>query len=101
MNSLKQLISDGEQPSTMRVMGLVVVVPFMVVWSVLCIKTGTLIIPDTKLVMLVASAFAGKSVQSLFENFTGVHISLPPAVPAPVPQTTTQAGDPGATKPNV
>lgn len=80
MNPFKQLISDDSgAPSTMRVMGLIVVVPFMIVWTVLSIKTGALIIPDSKLVMLIGSAFAGKSVQSLFENFTGIHFSIPAA----------------------
>ena len=106
MNPFKQLISDdGGAPSTMRVMGLVVVVPFMIVWTVLSIKTGVLIIPDTKLVMLVASAFAGKSAQSLFENFTGIHFSLPPAVPVPIPQTANQTSErsqtAATTQPNV
>jgi len=90
MNPFKQLISDDSgAPSTMRVMGLIVVAPFMIVWAVLSIKTGTLIIPDAKLVMLVGSAFAGKSAQSLFENFTG--ISIHPVVPA--------GGTPGGAQP--
>ena len=92
----------------MRVMGLVVVVPFMIVWTVLSIKTGVLIIPDTKLVMLVASAFAGKSAQSLFENFTGIHLSLPGSAgvpPASLLQTTNQNSErsqtAATTQPNV
>jgi hypothetical protein len=68
MKFLQQLISDGEMPSTMRVLALVVVVPVMVVWSVLCIKQNTFIIPDGKIVMLVVTAIGGKFLQSVQEN---------------------------------
>ncbi len=68
MNFLKQLISDGEMPSTTRVLALVVVVPIMIVWTVLCIRQGQFIIPDTKIILLVATAVGGKTLQSFAEN---------------------------------
>lgn len=76
-NILLQLIGDGEQPSTMRVMTLLVVVPVMVVWTVLCIKTGQLIVPDAKFITLISAALGSKALQSLAENL--------PQAPSPAP----------------
>lgn len=77
MKALQQLISDGEQPSTMRVLALIVVVPVMIVWTVLCIKQGQFIVPDAKIVTLIVSAFGGKALQSLFENLPAKPVSQP------------------------
>lgn len=105
MNAFKQLISDGSEglpPSTMRVAQLAVVLPFMVVWTALSLKQGEMIIPDTRLVVMVAAAFGGKAAQSLFENFTGIHFSLPnvgatPALPGfPAPNLNPPASGSGA-----
>ena len=119
MNAWKQLISDGSEglpPSAMRVSQLAVVFPVMFVWTVLCILKREFIALPPTVVALVLGAFAGKSAQSLFENFTGIHVAVPfpnagapGAVPPgwtgfpqsfapPNPQTSNSAGDPGANK---
>lgn len=67
MNRLLQLIGDGEQPSTMRVLVLVIVVPIMLVWAVLCLRQNTFIVPDWKVVSLIITGVAGKWLQSTSE----------------------------------
>jgi hypothetical protein len=84
MKLLQQLISDGEMPSTMRVLALAVVVPVMLVWSVLCIKQNTFIVPDWKIVAMVISAFGSKSLQSLFEAIPGRAADTTPTNEPPV-----------------
>lgn len=82
MNLLRQLISDGEMPSTMRVLVLIVVVPVMIVWTVLSIKTGQFIVPDAKIIGLLISALGAKSLQSFAER---PQVSTPvsqPSIPA-------------------
>lgn len=87
------MISDGEHASAMRVIALVIVVPIMVVWTVLCIKQGQFIIPDWRIVSLVVSAVGGKTLQSFAENFASdfaahgeanpVHPANPVSTPNP------------------
>ena len=50
MNFLKQLIGDGEQPSTMRVIVLAIVIPVMIVWAWLCIQKGEFITPPWEII---------------------------------------------------
>jgi hypothetical protein len=84
MNASKQLISDGEQPSTMRVLALIVVVPVMVVWTVLCIKKGEFIIPDARIITLIVSVFGSKAIQSFAENISGSSNNQHPTNEPPV-----------------
>lgn len=65
MNWLKQLVSDGEQPSTMRVMLLIV----MLVWAVLCIRQNTFVVPPMDAVKFLGTIFGAKVGQSFAENF--------------------------------
>lgn len=80
MNYLKQLISDGEAPSVMRVLALLIVIPVMIVWTALSIKKGEFIIPDMKIVSLVIAAISGKTVQSFAEALTPATSTKPTAV---------------------
>jgi hypothetical protein len=109
VNPFKQLISDeGGAPSTMRVMGLVVVLfvipPMMVVWVILSLRQNAFVVPPSGFITLLSVVFGTKSLQSLAENFTGIHINAAggtpalPGFPAPTPQTPNSAGDPGANK---
>lgn len=86
MNPLRQLISDGDgQLSTMRAINFIVVVPVMVVWTVLSIRQNTFIIPDAKIITLLATTIGGKALQSFSENFS------PAALRPSQPQPTTPA----------
>lgn len=77
---LASLIQDDTGAvSSMRVMSLVVVVPVMIVWTVLCIKQNTFIVPDAKVITLIATALGSKALQSFSENFA----------PSPKPQPPT------------
>jgi hypothetical protein len=91
MNPWKQLISDGEQPSLMRVIALIVVVcvvpPMMVVWVILSLRQNAFVVPPAGFITLLSVVFGAKSFQSFAENFTGIHFSLPPV---PQPTTTTE-----------
>lgn len=81
----------------MRVMSLAVVVPVMIVWTVLCIRQNQFIIPDTRIVTLLATAIGGKAVQSFSENFSGAGgtpslpvVDMAVRATGPQPQTQTQ-----------
>jgi hypothetical protein len=88
LKALQQMIADGDGlPSTMRVLVLIIVIPIMVVWSILSIKKGDFIIPDPKILYLVATAIGGKAVQSFAEN---LHPTNPPAAPAASTNQTAQ-----------
>lgn len=76
MNVIKQLISDGEMPSTMRVLVLLIVAPIMIVWAALCIKRGEFIAIPMEQASLIGAALAAKWGQVRIEN--------PSATPAPV-----------------
>ena len=86
MKFLQQLVSDGEMPSSLRVMALIVVVPVMIVWTVLCIKQGSFIVPDTKILVMLGTAFGGKTLQSFAEAMP----SRGSAAAAPVPADTSE-----------
>lgn len=75
---LKQLVSDGEMPSTTRLIGLVLFVPYAIVWTVLCIRQNQIIPPDTRIVILFVSWMTGKATQSFAENRS----QTPPATTA-------------------
>lgn len=83
MNYLKQLISDGEQPSTGRVLVLAIVIPIMIVWIVLCIRKGEFITIPWQMIAAVISAVLGKSAQSFAE-------ALQPSSSSASQPTTTQ-----------
>jgi hypothetical protein len=80
MNWFKGLVSDGEHPSTMRVMLLIVVLT----WSVISIRQNALYVPDMNVVKFLATIFGAKAGQSAIENFA----SRSPA--APKTETTAQ-----------
>jgi hypothetical protein len=71
MNFLKQLIGDGDQPSTMRVIVLAIVLPVMFVWAWLCIKKGEFIAPPWEIIATLVAAVLGKSAQSFAEAIGG------------------------------
>jgi hypothetical protein len=78
MNWLKQLVSDGEQPSTMRVLLLIVVL----VWAILCIRQNTFVVPDMKVIYFLGTMFGGKAAQSFAENLSSNKTQdTPPASP--------------------
>lgn len=64
MNWLKQLVSDGEQPSTMRVMLIIIVLT----WAVISIRSNTLVVPDVKVIGFLGTLLGVKSAQSFAEN---------------------------------
>lgn len=66
MSWLKQLLSDGEQPSTMRVLLLVIVL----VWAVLCIRQNTFVVPDMKVIGFLGTLLGAKTLQSFSENLS-------------------------------
>lgn len=68
MNLLKQLISDGEMPSTMRVMTLAIVLPVMLVWTILCIRQNAFVAIPVELIGLLVAALGAKAAQSKFEQ---------------------------------
>lgn len=70
MNWLKQLTSDGELPSTGRVIALIIVVPIMIVWTLLSLRRGDFIVPDLKIISLLVAAISGKTLQSFAEAIT-------------------------------
>jgi hypothetical protein len=82
MNLLKQLISDGEMPSTMRVMGLLIVAPVMIVWAILCIKRGEFIPMPMELVSIIIAALGAKAWQARSEN-SGSPAQPQPSTPNP------------------
>jgi ABC-type phosphate transport system permease subunit len=68
MNLLKQLISDGEMPSTMRVLVLLIVGSIMIVWTVLSIKRGEFVPFPVEQTSLVIAALGAKAWQARSEN---------------------------------
>ena len=66
MNWLKQLVSDGDQPSTMRVLLLIVVL----VWAILCLRQNTFVVPDVRVIGFLGTLFGAKVGQSFSENFS-------------------------------
>lgn len=84
---LATLIQDDTGAvSSMRVMSLLVVIPVMLVWTVLCIRQNTFIIPDTKIIAIVGTALGSKALQSFSENFSAPK----PGQSAPPPSTISQ-----------
>lgn len=75
------ICDDTGAVSSMRVMSLLVVLPVMLVWTVLCIRQNTFIIPDTKLIALVGTALGSKALQSFSENFSPSKTPAASAVP--------------------
>ena len=67
MNWFKQLVSDGEQPSTLRIILLIVIL----VWAVLCIRSNTFVVPDIKVIGFIGTLLGGKVTQSFSENIAG------------------------------
>lgn len=76
MNWFKQLVSDGEQPSTTRILLLIIVL----VWAVLSIRQNTIVIPDGRVIGFFGTLFGAKLGQSALENFSP---------PSPKPETKT------------
>lgn len=73
MNPWKQLISDDTgAPSTMRVLALVIVVPVMIVWTTLCIRQNTFIVPPSGIISLLVTGIGGKALQSFAENLAPI-----------------------------
>jgi uncharacterized membrane-anchored protein len=70
MNWLKQLVSDGQQPSTYRLLMFVVIVPMVIVWMVISIRTNTFATPDPRVLAFIASLFGGKVLQAFAESKT-------------------------------
>lgn len=70
MTWLKQLISDGEQPSTGRVIVLTIVLPIMGVWMFLSIRKGEFVAIPWQTLAALLGAVLGKTGQSFAEAIT-------------------------------
>lgn len=68
MNPIKELLSDGEQLSTMRVVLFLIIGPIMLVWAWTSIKAGKMLPMDWSQIAALGAAMGGKALQSFAEN---------------------------------